>query len=80
MTDEQINALAREYAEKSYHKVYNNLLSIEAKTDEAVNVIQWLSARYRIVPKINKRMCLRDKSKVCDLCHKCDIDISQPRY
>ena len=26
-----------------------------------------------------KRMCLRDKSKVCDLCHECDIDISNPR-
>ena len=22
----------------------------------------------------SKRMCLRDKSKVCDLCHECDID------
>ena len=24
------------------------------------------------------RMCLRDKSKVCDLCHDCDIDVLNP--
>lgn len=24
--------------------------------------------------KKSKRMCLRDKSKVCNLCHECDID------
>ena len=23
----------------------------------------------------NKRLCLRDKSKVCDLCHDCDVDL-----
>lgn len=33
----------------------------------------------RIIRK-QKRMCLRDKSKVCDLCHECDIDILNPRY
>lgn len=27
-----------------------------------------------------KQMCLRDRSKVCNLCHECDIDISNPRY
>lgn len=30
--------------------------------------------------KAKKRMCLRDKQKICNLCHKCDIDISNPRY
>lgn len=24
--------------------------------------------------KKSKRMCLRDKSKICNLCHECDID------
>lgn len=25
-------------------------------------------------PKKSKRMCLRDKSKVCNKCHECDIE------
>ncbi len=24
---------------------------------------------------LNQEMCLRDKSKVCDLCHDCDVDL-----
>ena len=37
-------------------------------------------SRNKVREKKSKRMCLRDRSKVCDLCHECDIDISQPRY
>ena len=37
-------------------------------------------SRNKVREKKPKRMCLRDKSKVCELCHECDIDISQPRY
>lgn len=28
----------------------------------------------------SKKMCLRDKSKVCNMCHECDIDISNPYH
>lgn len=27
-----------------------------------------------------KRVCLRDRTKVCNLCHECDIDISNPYH
>lgn len=27
-----------------------------------------------------KRMCLRDRTKVCNQCHECDIDISNPYH
>lgn len=27
-----------------------------------------------------KHMCLRDKSKVCNLCHDCDVCILNPSY
>ena len=26
----------------------------------------------------NIEMCVRDRSKVCNLCHDCDIDVSNP--
>ncbi len=39
-----------------------------------------LTDKINCKPTKRKRMCLRDKNKVCDLCHKCDIDISQPNY
>lgn len=26
----------------------------------------------------NQRMCLRDRSKVCNLCHDCDVDVLNP--
>lgn len=27
-----------------------------------------------------KKMCLRDKSKVCNLCHECDVSVLNPSY
>lgn len=26
----------------------------------------------------HQRMCIRDRAKVCDLCHDCDIDVLNP--
>lgn len=28
----------------------------------------------------SKTMCLRDKTKVCNLCHECDVDVLNPSY
>lgn len=25
-------------------------------------------------------MCIKDKTKVCDLCHECDVSILNPNY
>lgn len=27
-----------------------------------------------------KSMCLKDKTKVCNLCHECDVDVINPIY
>ena len=27
-----------------------------------------------------KSMCHKDKTKVCNLCHKCDVDVLNPNY
>lgn len=27
-----------------------------------------------------KAMCLRDKTKICDLCHECDVYVLNPNY
>lgn len=27
-----------------------------------------------------KKMCLRDKSNVCNLCHECDVSVLNPSY
>lgn len=31
-------------------------------------------------PEKTKSMCLRDKSKVCNLCHECDVYVLNPNY
>lgn len=28
----------------------------------------------------HKIMCLRDKTKICNLCHECDVDVLNPNY
>lgn len=28
----------------------------------------------------SKPVCLKDKTKACDLCHECDIDVLNPFY
>lgn len=27
-----------------------------------------------------RSMCLKDKTKVCNLCHDCDVDVLNPNY
>lgn len=31
-------------------------------------------------PEKTKSICLKDKTKVCNLCHECDIDVLNPNY
>lgn len=31
-------------------------------------------------PENTKSMCLRNKSKVCNLCHECDVSVLNPSY
>lgn len=32
------------------------------------------------ISRSRKMICVRDKMKVCDLCHKCDINVLNPHY
>ena len=27
-----------------------------------------------------KNMCLKNKTKICNLCHECDVDVLNPSY
>lgn len=33
-----------------------------------------------IYPKKTKNMCLKDKTKKCNLCHECDVSVLNPSY
>lgn len=35
--------------------------------------------RYGLSKK-SKSMCVKDKTKQCNLCHECDIDVLNPNY
>lgn len=30
--------------------------------------------------RIKKNVCFKDKTKVCNLCHECDVDVLNPNY
>ncbi|EXZ16676.1 hypothetical protein M067_4938 [Bacteroides fragilis str. J-143-4] len=38
--------------------------------------VEW-AEKNKVKPKT---MCLRNKSKVCDLCHECDVSVLNPSY
>lgn len=33
-----------------------------------------------IIKRKQRTMCLKDKTKVCNLCHECDVDVLNPSY
>lgn len=41
---------------------------------------EWMEEKMRTTPKKQRRMCLRDKSKPCNLCHECDVYVLNPNY
>lgn len=38
--------------------------------------VEWLEKN----KEESKVMCLKDKNKVCNLCHECDVDVMNPSY
>lgn len=34
----------------------------------------------KLITKRNKNMCIRDSTKVCNLCHECDVYVLNPNY
>ena len=85
MTPEEITKLAEALA-KDWIEVNNlpNCLGNEVLSGiarEMERVVRFILSTHRIVERRKKkRMCLKVNSKICNLCHECDIDISQPRY
>jgi len=42
---------------------------------------EWQASQIFEANKVKpKTMCLRDKSKVCNLCHDCDVYVLNPNY
>lgn len=38
--------------------------------------VEWANKK----KEYHKNMCLRDKTKVCNLCHECDVNVMNPSY
>lgn len=56
---------------------------VKGMIDHAIDVerafiagVEW-AEKNKVKPKT---ICLRDKSKVCNLCHECDVNVLNPSY
>lgn len=70
---------------KSYEKLIKDDLDFLNKHCSASLEIDHIEAVLRssidwIYPDKPKAMCIRDKTKVCNLCHECDVDVWNPSY
>lgn len=69
-----------------------HLENAKSKVQERIVTLEYLFNKHNLTPDTeytnahpckeseSKRMCLRHETKVCNLCHKCDIEILNPRY
>lgn len=64
---------AKQYAEIEMKKVLNVRATAERSF---IAGVEWAEKN-----KANsKAMCLRDKTKKCNLCHECDVYVLNPSY
>lgn len=64
---------AKQYAEIEMKKVLN----VRATAERSFIA----GAKWEEKNKANsKAMCLRDKTKECNLCHECDVHVLNPSY
>lgn len=64
---------AKQYAEIEMKKVLN----VRATAERSFIA----GAKWAEKNKANsKAMCLRDKTKECNLCHECDVNVLNPSY
>lgn len=64
---------AKQYADIEMKKVLNVRATAERSF---IAGVEWVEKN-----KANpKAMCLRDKTKKCNLCHECDVSVLNPSY
>ena len=76
-----------------FHKEPCNVLSIEILIGKEINsVVYVVQSKHRFIRKVRERdlikmkvgkhekPCLRDKEKICNECHECDVDVLNPTY
>lgn len=73
--DMNIQEAAKEYADSLYEPSDRGILYRETQNDFIAG------AKWAEKNKANsKAMCLRDKTKECNLCHECDVSVLNPSY
>ena len=75
-----VEEAAKKYADRIYQPVDRGILHKETQKDFIAGA-EWQAKQIIEVNKVKpKTMCLRDKSKVCNLCHDCDVYVLNPNY
>lgn len=78
--EESIKEVARDYAEKVRKSSYIHSMGYGYESE---HLREAFIAGYEYAngnKKSSKLTCLRDKNKICNLCHECDVDILNPIY
>jgi cytochrome c551/c552 len=72
---QSVEEAAKRYADKMYNPADRGVLHKETQKDFIAG------AKWAEKNKANsKAMCLRDKTKECNLCHECDVNVLNPSY
>lgn len=75
-----VEEAAKKYADRIYQPVDRGILHKETQKDFIAGA-EWQTKQIIEANKVKpKTMCLRDKSKVCNLCHDCDVYVLNPNY
>lgn len=70
-----IQEAAKEYADSLYEPSDRGILYRETQNDFIAGA-KWAEKN----KAKSKAMCLKDKTKVCNLCHECDVSVLNPSY
>lgn len=73
-----------EQAAEAYQEAMRKVDNDSSYDDIDVDVIRYVAfmagAEWSEKKSNHKNMCLRDRTKICDLCHECDVDVLNPNY
>lgn len=76
-----MNELEKAARESSTRAGYNPDSAADAVGQTVYETAFIAGAKWAYMNKSKpKHMCLRDKSKVCNQCHECDVDVLNPSY
>lgn len=84
ISQEDVEKVAEKYAERAYYPVGQSDCheGFHMEAEECLAKAFKSGANFALGKqekneKKSKRMCLRDKSKVCNLCHECDTEADE---